>query len=368
MATPGDSKEKAKGRARPRHELNARVLLSVGSLALVLLLAEGGLRVAYPRGLESPMEGPFAWLVRQPVFGWRNQAGYRIEPFSINQHHLRGPEIELGKPAGVVRVLCLGDSRTFGIWLDNGKLRFDNDYPRLLGEVISDAQPGRRIEVLNLGVIGYTTSHGLRQLETVVPSFEPDVLIVSFGINDHVPSWNPALRVASPRSRLLRGLLSATYDWRLLQLGMAAWQGIGGLHPPVQSVPWVTPTDFTDNLRRIVETARRQDLHLLFLYQGLRPLEMGEDLPANPGETPSSVELLGARDLADLHRQHQEYQERLEAVARETDVPLLDARSFLGRGTRPPAYGPYDLVHLSVDGARQVAEALHAELRELGWI
>ena len=36
--------------------------------------------------------------------------------FGINALGFRGPEIALRKPPGTCRIVCLGDSTTFGIW------------------------------------------------------------------------------------------------------------------------------------------------------------------------------------------------------------------------------------------------------------
>lgn len=326
------------------------------------------MRVIFPHGLLLPMESSFPWLVRQPVWGWTNQAGYRHDAFQIDEQFLRGPEVATSEPSEGLRVLCLGDSRTFGIWLDRGGLRFDNDWPRLLAERLRADEATPPAEVLNLGVIGYTTSQALRQLMTRLSSLDPDILIISLGMNDHVPSWNPALRTRAPRNRMLGRLLGATSEWRLVQLAFAAHQGLEIDQPDSFSVRWVEPEEYSENLLRIVELAEERGLRLLFLHQGLRPLEMGDDIPAFSNVPPNSIHLLGATDLADLHRQHDQYRSRLEEVLAEHDVPWVDGPRFLGKGDAPPAFGPYDLVHLNDEGARQVAEILHRRLRDLGWL
>lgn len=366
LRPPRDPRSKPETPFGSRRPWLSRALLPV-TLGVVLGVFEIGLRVIYPHGVEKTMESGFPWLVRQPVVGWRNAANYRSPNFSTNEQHLRGPEISLDKPEGVLRIACLGDSRTFGIWLDRGGLRFDNDYPRLLQKRIDRADPARRVEVLNIGVIGYTTVQAIRQLVTYVPRLDPDILVVNLGVNDHVPSWDPSLQVRTPENPLLVALLSATHEWRLVQLGLAAWAGIEE-HPPAWSIPWVAPGEYTANLRRIVELAEQIDTRLLFLHQGLRPLDLGEDIPAVPGEGVNPLRLLGAKDLADLHRQHGEYRERLGDVARESGVPLIDASELLGRDGRPPGYGPYDQIHTNVEGARQVAEAIHRALLQRDWL
>ena len=130
-----DRELSARGEKRRSSKTSRRrkVLLSVLPLALVLVVVEIVLRSVYPLGVETPMgEGPWPWLIRHPVVGWTNRAHYRHDQFSINSQRLRGPEIETRKPSGTLRVVCLGDSRTFGLFLDLAGFRFDNDFARLL--------------------------------------------------------------------------------------------------------------------------------------------------------------------------------------------------------------------------------------------
>jgi len=42
-------------------------------------------------------------------------------------------------------------------------------------------------EVINLGIPGYTTQHGIQLLNREVANVNPDLLIVSFGCNDSKP-------------------------------------------------------------------------------------------------------------------------------------------------------------------------------------
>ena len=96
----------------------------------------------------------------------------------INNHGLRDDDFTTRKPKGTRRVLCLGDSRTFGYLVDQ-----DEAYPSQLERLLRERYPSGRIEVLNAGRPAYSIYQGLRYLELRGLQFEPDVVTVGFGSN-----------------------------------------------------------------------------------------------------------------------------------------------------------------------------------------
>ena len=95
----------------------------------------------------------------------------------------------------------------------------------------------------------------------------------------------------------------------------------------------------------------------------LRPSERGE----SPGQHPGIWKLLGVADLADLHRQHAAYQQKLAQIADETDTPLLDTARIC-QHSETSCYDQADLVHLDRGGVRETATLLAEELERLGWL
>jgi hypothetical protein len=87
------------------------------------------------------------------------------KPVHINSRGTRGPEFAVPKPAGTIRILSLGDSKTFGWGLTEAET-YSSRVEALLG---AQAGPGRRIEVVNAGVNAwsypqikvYLREHGL---------------------------------------------------------------------------------------------------------------------------------------------------------------------------------------------------------------
>jgi lysophospholipase L1-like esterase len=82
---------------------------------------------------------------------------------------------------GVVRVVVLGDSSTFG-W---GVEQFEAYPERLRGALAARlGLPAEGIEVLNLGVPGYSTFQGRELLERVGLALAPDLVVWSYLSND----------------------------------------------------------------------------------------------------------------------------------------------------------------------------------------
>ena len=95
------------------------------------------------------------------------------------------------KPAGTFRIVCLGDSVTFGYRVPPVWPEKPNDYnpewqpfPVLLEKELRNANPNRSIEVFPMAVPGYTSHQGLAWLRRDIGYLQPDVVIASFGWND----------------------------------------------------------------------------------------------------------------------------------------------------------------------------------------
>jgi lysophospholipase L1-like esterase len=95
-------------------------------------------------------------------------------PVHINSHGTRGPEFLTAKPAGTIRILSLGDSRTFG-W----ELSDEETYSRRLERLLQGRVGARRpVEIINAGVNAwsYPQMHSYFRDEGL--RFQPDVVIL----------------------------------------------------------------------------------------------------------------------------------------------------------------------------------------------
>ncbi|MHC4470514.1 MAG: SGNH/GDSL hydrolase family protein, partial [Planctomycetota bacterium] len=122
-----------------------------------------------------------------PRFLWTLHPSTRIDvpergfvDILTNSLGLRGKEPPLEKEPGELRVLCLGDSVTFGLGLRDGE-----PWPDRLAKALrrSLAPSGKRVRVVNGAVPGWSSVQGMRLLDEM-SWLEPDFVVFWFGLND----------------------------------------------------------------------------------------------------------------------------------------------------------------------------------------
>ena len=158
-------------------------LLVAVSLLLALALCEGLLRIFGQEMLPKP-----GLYELDPETGKRMRPGWTGNefgaPVEINSLGLRNPEISYARTPGRYRILAIGDSWTFGFRLEE-----PDSYPRPLETVLNQrarasGEPAN-IEVINSGVIGYSTAQEAAYLRARGARFEPDLIVVAFyPVND----------------------------------------------------------------------------------------------------------------------------------------------------------------------------------------
>ena len=111
----------------------------------------------------------------------------------INNFGLRGPDVEIPKTR--TRILCLGDSATFGYAPD---VTDSATYPARLGAILEAAHPGK-YEVLNGGRPSFSTLDCLGFFSYRAAELKPDIVVLMIGWNDtHLahPLQRPPAKIA----------------------------------------------------------------------------------------------------------------------------------------------------------------------------
>jgi lysophospholipase L1-like esterase len=235
-----------------------------------------------------------------------------------------------------VRILCLGDSCTYGLGLP-----IDQAWPAALDRLLESA------EVVNAGVPGYSSYQGRILFEDRCEDLDPDVLVVTFGQND-VAAWPTRqdgrvvqlhdrdraghIGYARTPSRFLQWLLSGRLRRpELLPAGMS----------PEYWLPRVSVSEFRANLEHFAGLAptvvfvawvRRKELDPP--YRDVHPLERQRRYD----EVILSMRSAGHAVLS------------VEALFRKSGLPL--DRLFA------------DNVHATKEGAQLVARELADHLRD----
>ncbi len=172
-------------------------VLTVGAL---LLLAEVGLRVCghRRRSFEASVNRTnqrWVALTRAGIFeeiddpvrryAMRPFAEVRIDSwtFRVSAHRTRGADFPREKPPSERRLLCLGDSFSFGLWCDEDETLVGH-LARLANQREEELGSGRTWRAVNLGVPGYQAGQSLRALEQDGLPLDPDVVVYYFNSND----------------------------------------------------------------------------------------------------------------------------------------------------------------------------------------
>jgi lysophospholipase L1-like esterase len=265
-----------------------------------------------------------------PLLLWRlkpnlDHAVWDFTVLSTNSDHLRSEQSSRSlkpKPPGTIRIVCLGDSVTFGyrvpvVWPDR-PTEYDPDwlpYPMLLEKHLRAANPGRNIEVITMAVPGYTSHQGLAWLRRDIARLQPDLLTVSFGWNDASLSDVPdrdAIRTnwyAVGVRWLIDHSQAFAHATRWLRAREALkHQAESKTRPPIRPRPAarVSQQQYLDNMLAIVDLTRQRRTAVIIIAAPYRD---------HSSEAPE----------ADLMLQ---YRIALGSTMRQRGVPFLEIREL----------------------------------------
>lgn len=342
------------------------IAISLVAIIAALFLSEALLRLTTPPTFLQHSAGEtWPWIVKDPILGWTNLAGFEGEGVRINSYGFRGQEFSVSKPPGVTRIVCIGDSGTFGIWYGRSLKMHKDNYPEELRVILRD-KGKNKVEVINAGVVGYTSSHVLRQLIAKVVDLEPDIVTLRVGFNDQVKmkSKNSIdYYVEEPSNFIFRNLLYHLHGWRLTRLVSWINQNLRSKNFPEKEN--ITSNDeFRKNIERITKVAREHDIKLLLIDYPLRDSRT----MLTPSER-NLARLYGAATLPEISKSHQAYQDIILKITNTDGVPIVDTRSYSrAREKENSMFSKYDFVHPNRIGAKIIAEQLYEKLIELGWL
>jgi lysophospholipase L1-like esterase len=313
---------------------------------------------------------------------------------SFNAFGFRSPRLKtLEKPAGTVRIFCVGGSTTLCTGLD------DSDaWPERLQRELTDAYPNTDFDVVNCGINGESTRGHLNLIAQRVVRFEPDLVVLMLGINDTTyakfPDYSPirfdefsyrthefrylheklrwrGLKELACSSQIFRRMVFAKRrasplahpdEWD--QAGRA----LGGRRAtharrtiaPLPAELMYPKAEYATNVRSIVGMCRAQGIKVLLVNQ---PVMWQADMP----ERLRSLSWMGFRgdvafDPGDLAKMMGHYNDALADVATDLDLPLTDVAAVVPRDDS--AF--YDDCHFNVKGSEIVAREIARTITQEG--
>jgi lysophospholipase L1-like esterase len=162
--------------------LTMLVISSLFGLALLRAAATWIGANEAPDYLADPK--PRAWQ-EDPVVGYVNKPNLRLEGFgnivaqTNSAGFRRNEDLSSHRKDGVRRIICIGDSVIWGM-----RSNLEDSIPGAL-EFLS-RHTG--VEVVNAGLIGFSTLQEQLFLESRVLQYDPDMVLVNFNLNDWYPT------------------------------------------------------------------------------------------------------------------------------------------------------------------------------------
>jgi lysophospholipase L1-like esterase len=342
----------------------------LGILAGTLVLIEIVFRFFPPAGLTREV------LVRggnpaQLMIAPHPYIGYTLSPrfdrplLHHNSLGFRGPEIARVKKPGTMRLICLGDSSTYGFSIS----RDERTWPMRLQMYLNRVGSPTPFEVINAGAPGYSSFESLAMLEFRGLELRPDIVVVYLGFNDLRASTWPEVQPDNSHFRRSWGVPDDPAT-RVLELSetflLARWFFTDYRHKVIELARYViVPEDgdqlthglqrpkeqgfinFERNVRSIVAVARAHRMRVLLITQaygeGTIDAQRAEIIGSAMSRISQIVRQIGGEG--------------------DSDVALLDARRLLP--TMPGIFT--DGVHMNDDGADFLARLITARMMELEW-
>lgn len=362
--------------------LLGKLLLVGASAGCSLVLIEIMLRLILPgppfkvynvdlRGVHQISHIPGLVYELKPDAQRELKIGDHAGTYRINSAGMRDYSYPFSKVDTVFRIVCLGDSVTFGAGVE-----LDEAYHKVLEKLLNaNRDSSIRYEVMNFGVSGYNTAQEVIVLREKALLYKPDIVLVGFTLNDGSPI--PALeevledqgghdpgRISLPGKAWLQdnsylyGVVALRGEQLLLRLGIWKRKRIYGLTAELfenmtekkqETEAWKR---VEVNLRQIVKASNQTDATVILLVFPLQ-VQMNYD---------SRRQLLRNLTLEDLRRP----QKRLRRFAGENGIVYIDLLPSLdsNRTSDRPLFVNDVTSHPDALGHRIVAEEILRVLEE----
>ena len=310
---------------------------------------------------ESTFDGRYYKF--PPNYVLKGAAGQLSETASINSRGFRGPDFDAVKAPGVFRVICLGESSTFG-YHD----RDNETYPYLLQKLFD--RDALHVEVINAGFPYYTSGSILSLLDSELLQYQPDLITLYNGFND--TGWPIHMGAAARAARWVQNhsityvLLRETFGDRF---GKAERKVLDQAFPitlrgeMLKENSDAVAARYRTNVETIIQHARSKGIPVVVIKQPVSAHECDYLSLSYDQENQRILErfqhgknLSGIETL--MLKQHRMMLE-LEKLATDQSLPLVDNVKIVDQDRRRLA----SWVHLTPEANQRLAEALEHAIK-----
>jgi lysophospholipase L1-like esterase len=251
--------------------ISKKILFMFITLTLVLILPELFIRILnLPVNdkvfqLKLSEKNPYILPDLQTI--WKNKPNsffnYFGEPVWIDRNGFRSISASSSNETASHTIYCIGGSTTFGFGVSQ-----ENTFSYILESKLNRSFGNNHFKVVNAGVVGFTSTQGLKLLETKILRFKPDMVVFSF-------TWNDQLLRTVPISEFYKKIQSPSFRTKTLFMHSKLFCLLSELlmkymKPFPQSdflVPAVSLSEYKNNLETLLSLCKSNHLDLLLLSE-----------------------------------------------------------------------------------------------------
>jgi lysophospholipase L1-like esterase len=327
--------------------------LAIALAVLVAVSAEVAIRVRQTRtyGTAATVENFYRlderMDLRVPI------PNLRIGHVATNSLGFRGPEIQVPKPGGTVRIAFLGASTTWCAEVSSN----DMAWPHIVTEELRRDFPRAAIDYVNGGVPGYVMKSSLKNLQYRVAPLEPDVIVIYDATND----MSVELRELAAAKGLIRKpqveppswLADHSLLWNLAEKNFRIWVAQHKAEANVGRLE-VDPASLGERFRRdLTELVRaaQQQARVVAVATFSTQLRAGQDAEQQLRASASALYYMPFMSTSGLLASYDRYNRIIREVAAATGVVLIDGENDIAGDPRHFT----DTVHFTDAGSKAMA-------------
>jgi lysophospholipase L1-like esterase len=340
------------------------------TIAVMLVLAEAAIRVR-----QTMRYGTAATI--EEYYTVDSKIGLRVPianmakgHISINSLGFRGPEIQVPKPPGTVRIAFIGASTTWCAEVSGNEYVWPHLVTRSLGRIF----PKTRFDYVNGGVPGYTAASSLKNLQFRVSPLRPDVIVIYEGMNDLSGELRDvaAERGVIPNARVQETSWPGRYSllWNLVEKNLrviAAQRDMNQDRGRLVIQSDLLGAQYRRDLIELVRAAQRE-AKLVAIATLSTQARRGQTPDQQAASLSSAIFYMPFITPDGLIASYERYNEIIREVARESGAVLIDGENSIPGDSRHFV----DSVHFTDLGSAAMAErvlaVLSPSLRDSGLI
>ena len=244
-------------------------------LITIAFMLEAGLRFS---GIWIEDDGIWWGKIVHPQLGWDLKPNFSGKNFDwvtdkpgekapqyrrtikINSAGFRDDnELTIEKPDNTVRIFTLGDSCTFGWGVES-----EDSFAKVLEKKLNDSSSDINYQVLNAGIVGYSSHQGMPLLKHKILKYSPDIITVAYGWNSHFIFPYSDKEWIKPVSPLHAGAINIARQFMIYR---GFTEIVKRLNKKSKSELKyrVPPEDLRNNLRSLIDFASESNIKVVLM-------------------------------------------------------------------------------------------------------